>query len=321
MAKTALLIEMIDRLRDHPGLTIAELAHGLGRSERTIYRWLSELTADIGAPVYCKEGGYYLAENNHDHNSCLSAEELVAVHMSLKTAPFGRDSAMQLRAASAWHKIREKASAEKLQWAAQLGSSHSVQVTALQPEEDTAAGKAVENAVANHRRLRITYRSQKSNQIKDYTIDPYALVFRRHSWYVLAHSLEHGRVVQFKLLRFRAAAETGEGFVPPSGFSVDDYFKDSWEAWGGAETVNVRVRFSAEVAAMVSEARRHPTQVTHAQPDGSVIFEAAVSGIEEIAIWVMGFGKEAEALEPPALRSYITDHALGMAALYRKPEG
>jgi proteasome accessory factor B len=71
---------------------------------------------------------------------------------------------------------------------------------------------------------------------------------------------------------------------------------------------------------MIMESKRHPTQVVHIQPDKSVIFEAEVAGIEEIAIWILGYGKEAEALEPESLRDYIIEEVTGAAANYQKDD-
>jgi predicted DNA-binding transcriptional regulator YafY len=316
LAKTALLIEMIDLLRGRHGITVDELASSLGRSERTIYRWLNELSSDIGAPVQCKEGGYYLSEEHASDSLRLAAEELLALRTALKSLPIGDSSSLRGRAESAWLKIKDASSDTDLDLSRELSNGYDVSVTAPKGFIKPHIPQVIENAIARHHQLNIVYRSQKSNAVKEYSVDPYALVFRRHSWYVLAHCHEHGRVVQFRLVRFRDATNTGVEFKPPDGFSVDEYFKLSWEAWAGGVPTDVRVRFSPRVSVMVAETRRHATQRIHPQLDGGVIFEATVAGIEEIAIWVMGFGKEAEVLAPMELRDLVRDHALGMAASY-----
>lgn len=308
---------MIDRLRNRPGVTVSELALSLDRSERTIYRWLSELSGEIGAPVYFKDGGYYLSDHDESDDLHLTPEELVALRIGLRSPLFNEGSPLRRQAESAWSKIRDASSYDELQAATQLSGNYSAHPTALKTHARADIPQTVEKAIASHHRLRIVYRSQKSNRVKAYSIEPYAMVFRKHSWYLLANSAEHGKVVQFKLVRLREVVDTGEEFEPPTDFSVEDYFGLSWEAWAGGEPTIVRVRFSPKVAAMVAEAKRHPTQRIHAQPDGGIIFEATVAGIEEIAIWIMGFGKEAEALEPVELRELVRDHALGMVEIYR----
>lgn len=217
-------------------------------------------------------------------------------------------------------KIRDASLSNDLDLVRELSNGYDVNVTAPKGFIKPYIPEVIENAIIHHHRLKIVYRSQKSDRVKEYTVDPYALVFRRHSWYLLAHCQEHGRVVQFKLVRFRDATNTGVEFDPPDGFSVEDYFKFSWEAWAGGEPTDVRVRFSPKYAAMVAETRRHPTQNVHPQIDGGVIFEATVAGIEEIAIWIMGFGKEAEVFAPTELRDLVRDHALVMAATHSDGE-
>jgi len=308
-------MEMIGLVRKRPGISVPELASNLGRSERTIYRWLSELSHDIGVPVRFGDGGYYLVDEP-DSRAPFTPEELVALRAALQSTLFGDGSPLREKAESAWLKVRDGSPYEKLRLAHELSEGYSIQVTAPPGFVEPGLPRVVESAIADHQRLRIVYRSQKSNRVKEYTVDPYALVFRRHGWYLLAHCLEHGKVVQFKLVRMREVAQTGAKFDPPADFSIEDYFRHSWEAWAGAEPVDVRVRFSPNVAVMVAETRRHPSQRIHPQLDGGIIFEATVSGIEEVAIWIMGFGKDAEALDPPELRAYVADHARKMAQMY-----
>lgn len=319
MAKAALLMDMIELLRARPGVTIDELSTNLGRSPRTIYRWLGELTTDIGVSVVSAEGGYFLQEGLDSQNHNLSAEELLAVHTAIRSLSTSDISPLRTQMQSAWLKIRDCASGRALEFSNELECGYDIRFTVTQGSIDPEIPRTIEKAIGHRQRLKIVYRSQKSNRVKNYLIDPYVVVFRRHSWYLMAHSHEHDRVVMFKLLRFREAHLTEEEFDVPKSFSVQDYFKYSWEAWAGGEPTVVRVRFSPVVAEMVAEAQRHHTQVIHPQDDGSIIFEATVAGCEEIAIWILGFGKEAEVLEPPVLRDLIRTHAIAMAAIYDAP--
>ena len=316
MAKSALLIEMIDLLRDRPGIGVDELAALLGRSQRTVFRWLREICADLRMAVRHRDGGYYLDDGAASRGVNLNPQELLAMRLSLKSAPFVQGSPIRKHSESAWQKIRDTASWEKLESARDMAASHDVRVVALAADVPAGVVDAVDRAVGSHHRLRIVYRSQKSNRVSEYTIHPYALAFRRHSWYLVGYCLEHKKVIQLKLVRFLDAVDTGIEFEPPADFSVERYFALSWEAWAGGEPTRVRVRFSPAVARMVSEAKRHPTQVTYPQPDGSVVFEVTVSGIEEIATWIMGYGRDAVVIEPEALRKHVLEHARATVEAY-----
>ncbi|MHB9037371.1 MAG: helix-turn-helix transcriptional regulator [Armatimonadota bacterium] len=316
MVKSTLLIKTIEMLKKRPGVTVRELAAEFDRSERSIYRWLSELAGDLGTPIYCSDGGYYLNEWSDSGTIDLIPEEILALRLSLKSSPFGPTSPIGMHAQSAWRKIRASVSRDGLIAARDMAATHAVRVNVPSSNIDSRTVHALETGVTERHRLRVLYNSQNSGKIKEYLIDPYAMVFRRHSWYLLAYSHGHHDVRQFKLVRFKSVIDTGKQFAAPKNFDVSKYFSLSWEAWAGGEPTVVRVRFSPRVAPMIKESRRHPTQVLHSQPDGSVIFEVCVAGIEEIAIWIMGYGKDAEVLEPDTLRDHILEHVNGMLSLY-----
>lgn len=310
------MVEMIDLLRSRPGITVAELAEAFDRSERTIYRWLNELSDDLRMPLGCSGGGYYLAESPETRKVNLTPQELLALQLSLRSSPFTAGSPIKEHAELAWRKIRDAAPCERLEMVRKLAAAHAVTVNSPAAAVRSDVIEVLEEAVNSHCRLAIVYRSQKSDQVKEYTFDPYAIVFRRHSWYVVGFCHEHERVIQLKLARFRHATDTGVRFEPPVDFSIDEHFGLSWEVWAGGEPTTVRVRFSPRVARMIVESRRHPTQAVHSQKDGSVVFEVTVSGIEEIAAWIMGYGRDAQVLEPEHLRLYVAEHARAVADMY-----
>ncbi len=319
MTKSSLLLEMIQLLRERPGITVDELAQAIERSERTVYRWLREISSCLGIRVVCNNGGYYLNEPRSGKGITLSPEELMALRLSLSSAPFAEGSPVKRYSESAWQKIRDSVSSDNIEAAENLAESRVIRITAQQVDLPQDLLDTLNNALDLHHRLRLVYRSQKSQQVNEYIIEPYALAFRRHSWYMLGYCPQYDRVIQMKLIRILSAVDTGETFEPPTGFSVNDYFAWSWESWGGGEPVKVMVRFASEIAQMITEVKRHPTQKVYPQRDGSVVFEVTVSGLEEIAAWIMGFGKHAVVLEPDELREYVRNHVRGMIAAYETP--
>ncbi len=79
---------------------------------------------------------------------------------------------------------------------------------------------------------------------------------------------------------------------------------------------HVIVRFKPLVARNVAEVNWHKTQRTKFLPDGSLEFRATVSGFSEIAWWILGYGDQAEVLQPARLRHLIAQRARNMAAMY-----
>jgi len=78
----------------------------------------------------------------------------------------------------------------------------------------------------------------------------------------------------------------------------------------------VTIRFSAEVARYVEESQRHSSQQCEHQPDGSLLVRLDLSGTTEVKSWVLSFGRQAEVLEPDALRSELQDELAAALKLY-----
>lgn len=317
VAKSHLVISLIDLLRGRPGITISELAAHFGKSERSIYRWLREISTELRLPVRSWKGGYYLPEDSDSRTVSLTPEELLVLSLSLKSRLFVAGSPLKSHAEAAWAKIRDAAPTVDLDAASDLAVVHSVNIKAPPFDVDAGIANAIQSAVVERRSLQVSYRSQKSDRVKTYVIDPYALVFRRHSWYVLAHSQEHDEVIQMRLGRFQTVEPTGQRFNLPLDFSADEFFRWSWEAWGGGKPTRVVVRFHPRVAAMIAETERHPTQKVQIEPDGSAHFEATVSSIEEFGSWVLSYGEYATVLEPQSLIDYVTSNATGLLANHK----
>jgi proteasome accessory factor B len=79
----------------------------------------------------------------------------------------------------------------------------------------------------------------------------------------------------------------------------------------------VLVRFGRQVAQNVAEVSWHKTQQMQFNEDGTLDFRVTVSGLNEISWWILGYGDQAEVIEPPELRKIIADRVKRMAEVYK----
>ncbi len=317
MVKSILLLQMMDVLRERPGLSIAQLADCLGRSQRTVYRYLESLSAELHIPVYCDHGGYYLAERPIGSRLDLSPKEVLAVRLALTAGAMQKQGPFVEHSLGAWQKIENALMSDTVESVQASLKKHAISAPNFTGDDlEPEVSKCLADAVERNRRVNITYRSLHSGETKNLIIDPYAFVFRRHNWYVIAHSKSHNRTIQLKFMRVVAAHQTGETFQLPHDFSIDNFYAKSWELWVGDQEQNVRVKFSPKVAQLIRETKRHPTQRLEDLPDGGVLFSVTVAGLEEIGFWVLSFGAEAEVLEPAELRTQIQETAKAMLESY-----
>ncbi|MDO8588870.1 MAG: transcriptional regulator [Armatimonadota bacterium] len=320
MAKSVLLLRALEILRTKQGVTISELAKELERSERTVYRYLSELSYELQTPIYCRDGMYRLAARSDAAGVfSLTADEALATHVALSSTAIASLGPLGAAARSALRKIESTIKNHTFEQLQDAQRKHLMAPTVLSNQSiDPDAAARICEAIKDNSRLRIVYRSQKSASVEDLTVDPYGMAFRRHNWYLVAYSRHHERTIQLRFSRVRSAESTGETFERPADFSLQEYYKNSWEVWAGGEETCVRIRFSPRVAPMIRENHYHPSQALEDTSDGGVILSVTVAGTEEIGSWALSYGAEAEVLEPGELRDRLCTAAREMVESYKE---
>jgi predicted DNA-binding transcriptional regulator YafY len=165
--------------------------------------------------------------------------------------------------------------------------------------------------------VRIKYDSKTEWEQIVTKLRPYHLLFSRHSWYVIGRSSLHREVRTFNLSRIVELTVLAERFRLPRGFSIERHLGNAWRLIPSPEAdYHVLIRFQPLVAANVAEVHWHRTQRTEFQNDGSLLFRVTVSGLHEIVWWVLGYGDQAEVLQPLKLRRLVTQRAKNMLARY-----
>ncbi|MEM1060761.1 MAG: transcriptional regulator [Planctomycetota bacterium] len=192
--------------------------------------------------------------------------------------------------------------------------------TQLTPTDE--AGKAyaaVEEAMRTGRKVRIRYDSFTDGKVIQTLLSPYRVIFFRRAWYVIGRSSVHRQNRTFHLGRVVGTEPTDDAFTVPPRFSLARYFGDAWQfIREKGDRHEVVVRFAPLVARNVAEVRWHRTQQNKFLDDGSLEFRASVEGLTEIVWWVLGYGREAEVIEPQELRDMVAGHADDVRKMYRR---
>lgn len=172
------------------------------------------------------------------------------------------------------------------------------------------------DAIIARRVLNIQYQSPLVPDAIHTLLHPYMVLFVR-SWYVIGFSSLYQEIRTFKISRVQCLTKTEELFEMPAHFSMEQYLGNAWNLIPEpGQDEEVIVRFSRLVAQNVSEIRWHKTQEVLSLDDGRVELRFKVSGIKEIAWWILGYGAEVEVIHPPTLRHLIADHVQRMTLLY-----
>lgn len=165
--------------------------------------------------------------------------------------------------------------------------------------------------------LKATYESLTEWETIETKLRPYRLLFSRRSWYVVGRSSLHREVRTFNLARFTSLETTRQSYKIPKSFSLKKYLGNAWHLVPEpGPDHQVVVRFQPLVAQNVAEVVWHKTQQVQTLDDDCLEFRATVSGLNEIAWWILGYGDQAEVLKPAKLRKLVAHRSANMHAMY-----
>ena len=211
--------------RGHP-LTAGELAQRLDVSIRTIFRDIDALSS-MGVPVYTEAGrggGIRLVEGYTSDLTGLSPGEAEALALIASPASMGV-SELVMPAHSALDKLAAAVPAIH-----QLRAQHARGRLLF----DTKPWFRARDAAPFLDQLRtllwkdacIEIRYERSNhEHRDYRVEPYALVVKVDTWYLIGRVQREMRV--FRVSRIETLAATGETFTRDADFDLQKF----WKRW------------------------------------------------------------------------------------------
>jgi len=307
------LLFLIKALYKHPRLNVEQLALECSASTRTIFRDLKALTR-AGISVESKSG-YQLASESIFLPLELSPEEYLTLFWALQSSPVKENNQLGQAGSRILSKIRSH-----LDRGVELKTGSiknllqiAVKQTGL-PEKEAYFFAGLQKALSDNIQVQIEYDSPGSGRSAR-GVDPYALTFRRHAWYLVGFDHQSKEFRVFRLSRIKRLTLKSERFSRDTGFSLEKMFQHSWEVFTG-EPVRVKVRFSGKAAKIVASGKRHPSEKIMLQRDGSIYYTATVAGFEEISHWLLSFGAEAEVIEPPELRNWFIQVTKELQQIY-----
>lgn len=236
--------------RGHP-LTAGELAQRLGVSNRTIFRDVDALSA-MGVPVYTESGrggGIRLVEGYSSDLTGLSSGEAEALALIASPASVGvkgfsmpTHTALDKLAAAvpSMHQLRAQHARGRLlfdtkPWFRSLVTS---------PFLDQ-----LRSCIWKDECVDIGYR-RSDGEYKDYRVEPYALVVKVDTWYLIGYVKHEARV--FRISRLLTVAPSGESFARDRSFDLQKF----WSGWCENFERNPPRRFSIEIEISARGRRR-----------------------------------------------------------------
>jgi predicted DNA-binding transcriptional regulator YafY len=160
----------------------------------------------------------------------------------------------------------------------------------------------------------VDYQKDEQEIERGRELQPLIIFSSEGYWRVLA--VNDGRIKQYLLDKVLAIRASGRHFRKVPQEQIDEMFRYSFRSWVGAEKHRIRIHLSSVWAGRLKPRQMMETQVITENEDGSIVFEAIVNSLLEVASWAVSRGSGVTVLEPPELRAMVVNLARGALANY-----
>jgi predicted DNA-binding transcriptional regulator YafY len=164
---------------------------------------------------------------------------------------------------------------------------------------------AVVQALLGRRELRIDYQPSAETTPARRRLAPYHLACVDSRWVLVARNLDKDEIRTYVLARFSKPLVTQTSFERPENLDIAARLATSFGVWTGQGTQRVQLRFAPVAAHHVLERHWHDTQRVERRADGGIDVTFALSDLNDITRWILGFGGDVEVIAPPELRATI----------------
>lgn len=315
MQKSGRLVKILLLLQAHNSLTAQELADKLEVSLRTIYRDIEALSL-WGIPIFANAGhggGYNLPEGYNIDASMFTSNEatiLSAGSVAIQgLTDFVEDyKEIEIASAKLLSVLSEK---ERLVVGRHLHYIYFDRSRWYRDYTHTKTLRTLKNAVIYNKQVALTFHEaiedDTTHMIQDLTeearVDPYGLVYKSDTWYLVGFSHRQKRLRRWNLTRVDKVQVTQTEFFRPLDFSLRAWWEQELESFGKGDT---KVLMRVDKTAWPRFARVHWKKDNRFFDMGDyVLIEMLVDKYEWLIDMVMVNRGEAEILEPAELRDKI----------------
>lgn len=303
--RLARLIELMSVIKFHPGWGPKKLAGYFEISEKRLYDDLNELNA-ANIPIVYNGKGYSFLSTSSLPPVQFTIDEALALLMG--------STMLEQQKEEVYSPITRGAATKLLELLPEnmrnrlLALEGKVRVETKGSSNVNHSLKTINESIAERRTLRFDYFSYSRNRTTNREADPYGVIFRGNSWYMIGWCHTRREPRTFRVNRMSGIETTKSVFVYPEDFSIQEYVSKSWAVFQGEET-EIVLKFSKKLAPLIEEHLWQPDQEITKRKDGSITFKTRVRGTLEIRRWVLSWGEGVRVLAPESLRLDVARHA------------
>lgn len=313
------LLSILLLLQARGRVTAPALAAELEVSVRTVHRDIEALSA-AGVPVYTergRHGGCVLLPGYRTDVTGLTTGEAQALFVFAGSGVLG-EVGLEPALRSGLRKLLAAMPAPRRPEVEQARERVVVDPRGwMRSPEPLPAMDVVQDALWRDRRLRMHYRRRDDPGSRRYTVDPYGLVTKAGTWYLLA--AHRGTVKMFRVSRVESATALDAASARPPDLDLDALWarlRDRVEVRTGVLAARLLVDPGTwRLLHGVLRAQLVAEPVLHPEVDGLLPVDAVFRGLRP-ARMLLGFGTAVRVLSPPELVAELAGTAAAVVVQY-----
>ena len=180
-------------------------------------------------------------------------------------------------------------------------------------------------AIRRGKTVRIDYtRAYDGEMTKGREVEPYGLLCRNGSWYLVGfcHEAEARRLFRVDLIDRICIVENSD-YKIPADFLLKEEYGRNWGTWTVKDAKapeRICLKANPGMARKFSVTVFHASQKVFQQPDGSAEIEFCVANAGEMVSWLMTWGSTVEVIEPEWMRKEVASNARAIISMYEVME-
>jgi len=189
----------------------------------------------------------------------------------------------------------------------------------LPPGIDLEAQETIYQGLLAEKRVKVSYLPRDAEELKEYVVNPLALVVRDQIIYLVCTMWEYQDIRHLVLHRIWAAELLDDTATRPMEFDLDAHIRRGEFGFPLCDDkIHIEVRFNRDAANTLYEYPLSEDQTIKDLDEEHILMEATVLDTAELRWWLQGFGDQVVVVGPEALRDEFASMARNLAASYKK---
>jgi len=187
----------------------------------------------------------------------------------------------------------------------------------IPPEVDEDVLEVIQSALMSDKQVDVQYRAIDSEGFKQIRLQPFGIVQRGATTYLVASAFNYGDILVWALHRMNYAKLINEPVSKVDGFDFRQYVESGKLHFGSTKPIKLKAHIKTDELVRVLEETplSHDQKVTLSK--GGSIIQATVSSTWQLVWWILSQGAAIEVLSPAPLRKQIANELESASIQYK----